>query len=372
MEIETRPMSELRNNYWMIQKLGVGGFGKVYLIKQRENKELCAAKHQKWTSSDVPKLVRREVLALRKMINHEHVVQFINYFEGEQQSVILTEYLEGGELFQRISSADYTLTEAKCRDFIRQILKGIDFIHKKRIIHLDLKPQNIVLCHKPTGNGNKNKNGSESTDLQPEDKLKIIDFGLARALGAPGSGDAININMCGTLEFMSPEVMRCSHASPASDMWSTGVILYFLVSAGLSPFWGGTEYRTQRNVLRASLANGGYDQEQFNEVSESAIALIQGLLVLDPTKRMTAKQCLGHKWLTTTYLDKIKRLETTLIRRYLARRRWHRWYNAIKAMNRMKSFARPGSSNQVNAVDADEDIGLPEFNRDKQPGGRWV
>ena len=70
MEIETRPMSELRNNYWMIQKLGVGGFGKVYLIKQRENKELCAAKHQKWTSSDVPKLVRREVLALRKMINH--------------------------------------------------------------------------------------------------------------------------------------------------------------------------------------------------------------------------------------------------------------------------------------------------------------
>ena len=87
---------------------------------------------------------------------------------------------------------------------------------------------------------------------------------------------------------------------------------------------------------------------------------------------MTAKQCLGHKWLTTTYLDKIKRLETTLIRRYLARRRWHRWYNAIKAMNRMKSFARPGSSNQVNAVDADEDIGLPEFNRDKQPGGRWV
>ena len=70
MEIVSKPMSELRNNYWMIQKLGVGGFGKVYLIKQRENKELCAAKHQKWTSSDVPKLVRREVLALRKMINH--------------------------------------------------------------------------------------------------------------------------------------------------------------------------------------------------------------------------------------------------------------------------------------------------------------
>ena len=169
-------------------------------------------------------------------------MQFIDYFEGEQQSVILTEYLEGGELFQRISSAGYVLTEAKCRDFIRQILKGVDFIHTKRIIHLDLKPQNIVLCFKCPN--------SESDNIQSEDKLKIIDFGLARALGPPSQGDRVPINMCGTLEFMSPEVMRCHHASPASDMWSLGVIMYMMISGGLSPFWGGTEYRTQRNVLR--------------------------------------------------------------------------------------------------------------------------
>ena len=110
-------------------------------------------------------------MSLETHIFQEHVVQFINYFEGEQQSVILTEYLEGGELFQRISSADYTLTEAKCRDFIRQILKGIDFIHSKRIIHLALKPQNIVLCNKP-GSRDNSKNGH--SDMLPEDKLKII------------------------------------------------------------------------------------------------------------------------------------------------------------------------------------------------------
>ena len=182
----------------------------------------------------------------------EHVVQFIEYFEGEQQSVILTEYLEGGELFQRISSPDYHLTEAKCRDLCRQILKGVDFIHSKRILHLDLKPQNIVLCHKlqekKSSNGS-HHNGSENGQGHP-DKLKIIDFGLARALGPPGTGEVIPINMCGTLEFMSPEVMRCSHASPASDIWSIGVILFMMVSGGLSPFWGGNEYRTQRNVLR--------------------------------------------------------------------------------------------------------------------------
>ena len=116
----------------------------------------------------------------------EHVVQFIDYFEGEQQSVILTEYLEGGELFQRISSPDYNLTEAKCRDFTRQILKAVDFIHSRRIIHLDLKPQNIVLCRKPSKAANGSaaqENANLSKELKCCDELKIIDFGLARALG---------------------------------------------------------------------------------------------------------------------------------------------------------------------------------------------
>lgn len=374
MEVNFKLLSELRNNYWMIQKLGCGGFGKVYLIKNRESKELGAAKHQKWTSSDVPKLVRREVLVLRKLLNQEHVVQFIEYFEGEQQSVILTEYLEGGELFQRISSPDYHLTEAKCRDLCRQILKGVDFIHSKRILHLDLKPQNIVLCHKlqekkSSNNGSSSShNGSAENNQGHPDKLKIIDFGLARALGPPGTGEAIPINMCGTLEFMSPEVMRCSHASPASDIWSIGVILFMMVSGGLSPFWGGNEYRTQRNVLRAAFANGGFDQEQFNEVSTSAIECISKLLALEPAKRMTAKQCLDSKWLTTTYLDTIKSLETALIRKYLARRRWHRWYNAIKAMNRMKSFMSSKSSTHNNSED---NMGLPEL-VSGSPTERWV
>ncbi len=62
-----RPLSALRDEFWMIQKLGCGGFGKVYLIRNRTTREYCAAKHQKWTSTDIPKLIRREMNILKKL-----------------------------------------------------------------------------------------------------------------------------------------------------------------------------------------------------------------------------------------------------------------------------------------------------------------
>ena len=277
-------------------------------------------------------------------------MQYIDYFEGERQSVILQEFLGGGELFQRISSNDYRLTEAKCRDFARQILRAVEFLHNRRIIHLDLKPQNIVLVEKLRS---QSSTSNEKTDVDKQfsnelpgslssqqtsktsnvsERIKLIDFGLARDLGG---ADHIPINMCGTLEFMSPEVLKCSHASFASDMWSVGVILYMMVSGGLSPFWAGNEYRTQRMILRGHLANHGFNQDNFKDVSQSAIECITHLLDVDTRKRYTTSDCLESKWLTTAYLDTLKNLETVWIRKYLARRRWQRWYNTIRAMNRM-------------------------------------
>ena len=104
-----------------------------------------------------------------------------------------------------------------------QIVRGVQYIHSQRILHLDLKPFNIMFSN-------------------PDDdyNLRIIDFGLAERL--PGGEARVKMRMCGTLEFMAPEVMDCKFAAPASDMWGLGSIAFLLLSGGVSPFWGGNRW----------------------------------------------------------------------------------------------------------------------------------
>ena len=181
--------------------------------------------------------------------------------------------------------------------------------------------------------------------------MKLIDFGLARNMG---KSDRLPINMCGTLEFISPEVMRCSHASFASDMWSAGVIFYMMISGGVSPFWAGTVYQTQYLIHRAQFARGGFKLPNFKNVSTSAVDCVKKLLTLDPKSRLTAGDCLRHEWLNvfdkSSGLEKMKELECAFLRKYLARRRWIRWFNTIKAMNRMKRTGGSGQSTPKNSA----------------------
>ena len=331
-------INELRKNYWMVRKLGSGGFGTVYLIRHRDSNECFAAKRQPWHDSSVQSFVRKEVSVLKKLVNPEkkHVVQFINLFEGDKQSIILTEFLEGDELFRCISSPKYNLTQTKCRTFARQILNAIEFIHSRGIIHLDLKPENIVL--------KKNIDPNMESSINQE-QLKIIDFGLARELRGKNQ---IPINLCGTIEYISPEVMRCTYASFASDMWSLGCILYMMVTGGLSPFWAGNDSRTQRLILRGTFANGGFDHKCFKQVPMDAIDCISHLLVTNTQSRYTTSDCLKHKWLVSDFVDTFENVVTVALRKYLARRRWQKWFLTIKAINRITQLGLLGSFNKDN------------------------
>lgn len=149
----------------------------------------------------------------------------------------------------------------------------------------------------------------------PDDdyNLRIIDFGLAEKLGE--GEERVKMTMCGTLEYMSPEVMDCKFASPASDMWGVGSIAFLLVSGGVSPFWAGNRsglwqcndvrdkpflsflprYRTMAKILKCQYT---FEMPNFDKISHHAKDFISSLLVLNPEERFSAEQCLNHPWLT--------------------------------------------------------------------------
>jgi len=153
----------------------------------------------------------------------------------------------------------------------------------------------------------------------------------------------VKVNMCGTLEYMSPEVMNCQFASFASDMWGVGAITYLLVSGGVSPFWTRSRYRTMARTLSCDY---NFDQPNFSLISDSAKDFISKLLLLDPKDRLSASLALSHPWLTHIGLqsglsekEHWRTLETAWMKGILARRRWQRWFHAITAMHRIRKLS---------------------------------
>lgn len=217
--------------------------------------------------------------------------------------------INGGELFERVIDDDFELTEKVCTIFMRQICEGVQYMHEKYIMHLDMKPENI-LCVTRTGN-----------------RIKLIDFGLARRYDP----NRMLQVMFGTPDFAAPEVLSYERVTPAADMWSVGVICYVLLS-GLSPFMGNSDLETMTNVTKAIY---DFDDESFEPISEEAKDFIAKLLIKDPTKRLKPSECLNHKWLAKTKVGKTTQLSKTKLKKYVVRRRWQKAVTAIMALSRM-------------------------------------
>lgn len=180
--------------------------------------------------------------------------------------------LSGGELFERITAEGYRMTEAEVINYMRQICEGIRHMHEKNIIHLDIKPENIM-CQTRT-----------STNV------KLIDFGLATRLDP---NEVVKITT-GTAEFAAPEIVNREPVGFYTDMWATGVLTYVLLS-GLSPFAGDNDVQTLKNV---KACDWDFDEQAFRHISEEGKDFIRKLLVANKEKRMTAHECLLHPWLT--------------------------------------------------------------------------
>jgi myosin-light-chain kinase len=318
-------ISAYHKEYKVLRQIANGAFGSVHCVQRRDTKVIHAAKYVKSKNSDLD----REVKALRSLSKCPLILKFVSFYHNTSgvQAVLVTEFLAGGDLCERTSSKDYVLTEAKCRTIVRQICRGVQFMHHNNFLHLDLKPFNIVFAQK-----------------KDDYSLRIIDFGLAREL-SEGSR-SVRIGMCGTVEYMSPEVMNCTEATPASDCWGVGVIAYQLLSGGISPFFAINRFRTMARVLDCDYS---LDQPELSKTSSEAKDFISLLLLRDPRERLDADQCLAHPWLLDDklYLGILETLETTWMRRCLARRRWYRLLNAVRVMTSIRHASGSSTSSQT-------------------------
>ncbi|TRY97560.1 hypothetical protein DNTS_002595 [Danionella cerebrum] len=196
------------SNFYTINRqevLGGGRFGQVHKCIENSSGLTLAAKIIRAKSQKEKEVVKNEIQVMNQL-DHANLIQLYAAYESRNDIILVLEYVDGGELFDRIIDENYKLTELDTVMFIRQICEGLRYMHKMYILHLDLKPENILCVSRVTN------------------KIKIIDFGLARKYQPR---EKLRVNF-GTPEFLSPEVVNYDFVSFNTDMWSLGVITYML------------------------------------------------------------------------------------------------------------------------------------------------
>ncbi|XP_048579537.1 calcium-dependent protein kinase 21 isoform X2 [Nematostella vectensis] len=304
--------------YDMNEEIGKGAYGIVKKCVDKATGQTYAAKVVTTSNSNLRKETMREIEVMRKLGSHKKLVGLIDAYHTPFEIVMILEFIPGGELFERIIEEDY-LMEEDAIYYVHQVLLALDYMHGNNIVHLDLKPENIM-CESINSN-----------------QIKLVDFGLAREL----KKDEEVKSSFGTPDFVAPEVIRMKPVSTASDMWSLGVVTYVLLS-GLMPFSGDNDHDT---LVKVAKAEWDFDDECFDEVSEDAKDFIEGLLVKDPTERFTIAECLTLPWLKAKH--QMGKIDTKKHKSFFAKRRWKKSINAMVALRRMSlspvSRARRGS-----------------------------
>ncbi|XP_062952995.1 myosin light chain kinase family member 4 isoform X5 [Cynocephalus volans] len=262
------------NSFYTVSKteiLGGGRFGQVHKCEEKGTGLKLAAKIIKTRGTKDKEDVRNEISVMNQL-DHANLIQLYDAFESKNDIILVMEYVDGGELFDRIIDENYSLTEFDTILFIKQICEGIRHMHQMYILHLDLKPENILCVNRDTK------------------QIKIIDFGLARRYKPR---EKLKVNF-GTPEFLAPEVVNYDFVSFPTDMWSVGVIAYMLLS-GLSPFLGDNDAETLNNILAC---RWDLEEEEFQDISEEAREFISKLLIKEKSWRISASEALKHPWLS--------------------------------------------------------------------------
>ncbi len=260
--------------YLVLEHIGEGSFGKVYKARRKNTGFTVAmkfiTKHGK-SEKDIKNL-RQEIGILRKL-NHENIILMFDAFETEREFCVVTEYAQG-ELFD-ILQDDQRLPETTVQQIAKQLVKALHYLHSNRIIHRDMKPQNVLI-------------GSNG-------RIKLCDFGFARAMS---SNTIVLTSIKGTPLYMSPELVKEQPYDGSSDLWSLGVILYELY-VGQPPFYTNSIYSLINHIVKDPVKYPA-------DISKEFKSFLQGLLQKNPAKRLNWPHLLDHPFVRETTEDRDK------------------------------------------------------------------
>ncbi|XP_069672538.1 calcium/calmodulin-dependent protein kinase type II alpha chain isoform X14 [Periplaneta americana] len=261
------------DNYELKEELGKGAFSVVRRCVQKSTGLEFAAKiinTKKLSARDFQKL-EREARICRKL-QHPNIVRLHDSIQEENFHYLVFDLVTGGELFEDIVAREF-YSEADASHCIQQILESVNHCHQNGVVHRDLKPENLLLASKQKGAA-----------------VKLADFGLA--IEVQGEQQAW-FGFAGTPGYLSPEVLKKEPYGKPVDIWACGVILYILL-VGYPPFWDEDQHR-----LYAQIKAGAYDypSPEWDTVTPEAKNLINQMLTVNPSKRITASEALKHPWI---------------------------------------------------------------------------
>ncbi|EFC50677.1 serine/threonine kinase [Naegleria gruberi] len=318
-------------NYAKIEPLGEGTYGEVYK-SMGPNKQLVALKCIKLDqlNEGVPCTAIREI-AILKELKHPNVVRLVDLVHSMDQLTLVFEYCNYGDLkayINNVAGDGKGLPSRQVKNFMRQMLKGIEYCHMQSVLHRDLKPQNILVNAFSSNSSSRQSTNPETGNIE----LKLGDFGLARSFGIPVRKLSHEVV---TLWYRSIDILLGSQSYGFGvDIWSLGCIFAEMVTGKplftgkdelsqlasiisktglpISNEWPDLKQLPNYDIMMNKIAKkisipsqGRISKEQFSsdilhkKLDSHGVDLLYRMLEYDPTKRPSATECLKHAYFST-------------------------------------------------------------------------
>ncbi|XP_075687143.1 striated muscle preferentially expressed protein kinase-like [Rhinoderma darwinii] len=298
--------------YTFLDEKARGRFGVI-----RECKENATGKH--FMAKIIPyehenkQSVLQEYEVL-KCLHHQRILSLHEAYITPRYLVLISEQCAGREILYCLVER-FRYSEDDVVNYIIQILQGLEYLHEQKILHLDIKPENIMVSYMNT--------------------VKIIDYGSAQTF-SPLVLRQLGKRV-GTLEYMSPEMIKGEPVGPAADVWGLGVLSYIMLS-GRSPFFEMDPVETENKIL-----SGRFDIfKLYSNVSQSASLFIRKLLSIYPWSRPSIQECFSNPWLQDAYLMKLRRqtltFTTNRLKEFLVEQQRRRSDTATKHKVLLRSY----------------------------------